>query len=46
MGFNSGGVAYGAHIGGFVAGAILIKFFHRKKSHIKKSFKGSVPNAK
>jgi membrane associated rhomboid family serine protease len=45
-GFNSGGVAYGAHIGGFVAGAILIKFFHRKKSPIKKSFKGSVPNAK
>jgi membrane associated rhomboid family serine protease len=45
-GFNTGGVAYGAHIGGFVAGAILIKFFHRKKSHIKKSFKGSVPNAK
>ena len=43
---NSGGVAYGAHIGGFVAGAILIKFFHRKKSSIKKSFKGSVPNAK
>ena len=45
-GFNSGGVAYGAHIGGFVAGVILIKFFYRKKSYVKRPFKGSVPNAK
>ena len=45
-GFNSGGVAYGAHIGGFVAGVILIKFFYKKKSPVKRPFKGSVPNAK
>ena len=45
-GFNTGGVAYGAHIGGFVAGVILIKFFYRKKSYVKRPFKGSVPNAK
>ena len=43
---NSGGVAYGAHIGGFVSGAILIKFFYRKQRTLKRPFKGSVPNAK
>jgi membrane associated rhomboid family serine protease len=43
---NSGGVAYGAHIGGFVSGAILIKFFYRKQITSNRPFKGSVPNAK
>ena len=43
---NSGGVAYGAHIGGFVSGAILIKFFYRKQRTSNRPFKGSVPNAK
>ena len=44
--FNSGGVAYGAHIGGFIAGAILIKFFCSQKLIPNKPNKGSVPNAK
>jgi membrane associated rhomboid family serine protease len=43
---NSGGVAYGAHIGGFVSGAILIKFFYKKQRTSNRPFKGSVPNAK
>ncbi len=30
LGGNGGGVAYGAHIGGFVAGMILIPFFKRR----------------
>jgi membrane associated rhomboid family serine protease len=32
-GGEQGGVAFGAHIGGFVAGAILIPFF--KHSHVR-----------
>ena len=44
--FNTGGVAYGAHIGGFVSGAILINFFYTKKKSKNRSLKGSVPNAK
>ena len=44
--FNSGGVAYGAHIGGFIAGAILIKLFCSQKLIPNKPNKGSVPNAK
>jgi len=44
--FNSGGVAYGAHIGGFIAGAILIKFFCTQKLIPNKPNKGSVPNTK
>jgi membrane associated rhomboid family serine protease len=43
---STGGVAYGAHIGGFVSGAILIKFFYRKQRTSNRPFKGSVPNAK
>ena len=27
LGGSGGGVAYGAHIGGFVAGVILVRFF-------------------
>jgi membrane associated rhomboid family serine protease len=26
-GGDGGGVAYGAHIGGFIAGVVLVKFF-------------------
>ena len=44
--FNSGGVAYGAHIGGFIAGAIFIKFFCSQKLIPHKPNKGSVPNTK
>jgi membrane associated rhomboid family serine protease len=35
IGSGSGGVAFGAHVGGFVAGVVLI-FFFRKKSRIAK----------
>jgi membrane associated rhomboid family serine protease len=31
LGGNEDGVAYAAHIGGFIAGILLIKFFDRKK---------------
>ncbi len=27
LGASGGGVAYGAHIGGFIAGAVLVKLF-------------------
>ena len=27
LGATGGGVAYGAHIGGFIAGAVLVKLF-------------------
>ena len=43
---NGGGVAYAAHIGGFISGVILILFFNKKnkkkvyKSKIKKTNKG------
>jgi membrane associated rhomboid family serine protease len=30
-GGDGGGVAYGAHIGGFIAGVVLVKFFLRNK---------------
>ena len=30
-GGNVGGVAYGAHIGGFLAGMILVKFFDTRR---------------
>ena len=32
---SGGGVAYAAHIGGFISGMILILFFNKKKSRIK-----------
>ena len=37
---NSGGVAYAAHIGGFVSGIILILFFNKKKIKKNKIIKG------
>ena len=37
---QGGGVAYGAHIGGFISGMILILFFNRNKKNMKKAFKG------
>ena len=33
-GDSSGGVAYGAHIGGFIAGLVLVKLFLMGKSGI------------
>ena len=36
---SGGGVAYAAHIGGFVSGMILILFFNKKRKKNKKSFK-------
>ena len=33
---SGGGVAYAAHIGGFVSGMILILFFNKKKSRVLK----------
>ncbi len=35
-GSQGGGVAYAAHIGGFISGVILILFFNKKKKKIKK----------
>ena len=32
---SAGGVAYAAHIGGFIAGLILVKFFHRRIEIVK-----------
>ena len=37
---SGGGVAYAAHIGGFVSGMILILFFNKKKRTKKKIYKG------
>ena len=37
---SGGGVAYAAHIGGFISGIILILFFNKKSKKKKKSFKG------
>ena len=37
---SGGGVAYAAHIGGFVSGMILILFFNKKKRIKKKIYKG------
>ena len=43
---NSGGVAYAAHIGGFISGVVLINFM-KNKSRIKhKLSRSSVPNSK
>ncbi len=43
---SGGGVAYGAHIGGFVFGAIAILFFNRrsKRSVTKKKLKSKTKN--
>ena len=45
-GSSGGGVAYGAHIGGFVFGAIAILFFNRrsKRSMTKKKLKSKTKN--
>jgi len=37
---NGGGVAYAAHIGGFVSGMILILFFNKKDKKKRKIYKG------
>ena len=38
-GSEQGGVAYGAHIGGFIAGLLLIKFFDM--GHSNRGLRGS-----
>jgi membrane associated rhomboid family serine protease len=43
---NSGGVAYAAHIGGFISGVILIYFLKRKIIERKKLSKTSLPSSK
>jgi membrane associated rhomboid family serine protease len=42
---NSGGVAYAAHIGGFISGVILINIMRNKKTKPKLT-RSSVPDAK
>ena len=37
---SGGGIAYAAHIGGFVSGMILILFFNKKSKKINKIKKG------
>ena len=37
---SGGGVAYAAHIGGFISGVILILFFNKKSRKINKIYKG------
>ncbi len=37
---SGGGVAYAAHIGGFISGMILILFFNKKSKKINKIYKG------
>ena len=43
---NSGGIAYAAHIGGFISGIILIYILKNKKEIRHKISKGSVPNSR
>ena len=43
---NSGGVAYAAHIGGFISGIILINLMKNKITQKNKILSGSVPNSK
>ena len=43
---NSGGVAYAAHIGGFVSGVILINFMKNKTKVKHRPSRSSVPNSK
>ena len=40
MSSGGGGVAYAAHIGGFVSGIVLILFFNKKTKKISKIIKG------
>lgn len=37
-GEEAGGIAYAAHIGGFVFGFLLVKLFHKKKKPVKKQW--------
>ena len=43
---GSGGVAYAAHIAGFISGVILISLLKKKKLNVKKLTKGSIPSSK
>ena len=43
---NSGGVAYAAHIGGFISGIVLINFMKNKTGIKHKPSRSSVPNSK
>ena len=43
---NSGGVAYAAHIGGFISGILLINIMKNKTTQKNKVLSGSVPNSK
>ena len=43
---NSGGVAYAAHIGGFISGIFLINIMKNKVTKKNKIMSGSVPNSK
>ena len=43
---NSSGVAYAAHIGGFMSGVLLINIMKNKISRKNKTMSGSVPNSK
>ena len=43
---NSGGIAYAAHIGGFISGIIFIYIMKNKKKITHTISKGSVPNSK
>ena len=43
---NSGGVAYAAHIGGFISGVLLINIMKNKITKKNKTLKGSVPSSK
>ena len=43
---NSGGVAYAAHIGGFISGAFLINIMKNKITKKNKTLNGSVPSSK
>ena len=43
---NSGGVAYAAHIGGFISGVLLINIMKNKITKKNKTLNGSVPSSK
>ncbi|MBL6847733.1 MAG: rhomboid family intramembrane serine protease, partial [Alphaproteobacteria bacterium] len=43
---GSGGVAYAAHIAGFISGVILINLLKKKKLNLKKITKSSIPSSK
>ena len=43
---NSGGVAYAAHIGGFISGVLLINIMKNKITQKNQILTGSVPNSK